>query len=80
MPPLVPKKIANSHSDIFVIIEAPGSRYSFPEMGWVYEKMVGVVDAMQSQIRYVRTATYLIPSHGAQASIWRRQDASEKKP
>ena len=73
-------RIANSNSDVFVVIDAPGSRYSFAELGWVYEKMVGVVDAMQSQTRFGRTATYSIPSHGAEASIWRRQDGGEKKP
>jgi hypothetical protein len=64
-------RIANSKSDVFVIIDAPGSRYSDPGLGWVYEKMVGVVDAMQDQTRYVRVANYPIPSQGAQASIWR---------
>jgi Dolichyl-phosphate-mannose-protein mannosyltransferase len=67
-------RIANSTSDVFVIIDAPGSRYSLPGLGWVYEKMVGVVDAMQNQSRYVRVADYPIPSEGAQASIWRRRN------
>jgi len=57
-----------------VIIDAPGSRYSLPALGWVYEKMVGVVDAMQDQTRYVRVADYTLPSEGAQASIWRRRN------
>jgi hypothetical protein len=64
-------RIANSNSDVFVIIDAPGSPYSLPQLGWVYEKMVGVVDAMQDQTRCVRFANYPIPSQGAQVSIWR---------
>jgi len=67
-------RIRNSTSGVFVIIDAPGSRYSLPALGWVYEKMVGVVDAMQDQTRYVRVADYTLPSEGAQASIWRRRN------
>ena len=68
------ERIARSAAERIVIIDAPGGRYSYPVLGWTYEVMAGIVDAMESQDRYVRVATYPIPSQGAQAVVWRRRD------
>jgi len=43
-------------------------------MGWTYEVMAGVVDAMHEQRRFERTASYVIEQHGASVSIWRRRN------
>ena len=70
---LMADRIAHSGADTFLVIDAPGSRYAMPKVGWTYPIMAGVVDAMRNQDRYVLYATYPIPSHGAQATIWRRR-------
>jgi hypothetical protein len=67
-------RIARSVAERIVIIDAPGSRYSIRSVGWTYEVMAGILDAMESQDRFVRLATYPIPSQGAQAVVWRRRD------
>ena len=68
------ERIAQSAAERIVVIDAPGSRYSDRTLSWYYEVMAGIVDAMESQDRFVRIATYPIPSHGAQAVVWRRRD------
>lgn len=67
-------RIAGSAAERIVVIDAPGSRYSDRGLGWYYEVMAGIVDAMESQDRFVRIAAYPIPSHGALAVVWRRRD------
>jgi len=67
---LMAERIGRSHASIFVTIDSPGGRYSLPEMGWVYPNMVGILDAMNTQTRYVRGNSYQLPGHGARATIW----------
>jgi hypothetical protein len=71
---LMAERIARSSAERIVIIDAPDSRYSDRGLGWTYEVMAGIVDAMESQDRFVRFAAYPIPSQGAQAVVWRRRD------
>ncbi len=68
------ERIARSAAERIVVIDAPGGRYSYRVLGWTYDVMAGIVDAMESQDRFVRIATYPIPSQGAQALVWRRRD------
>ena len=64
--------ISRSSAERIVVIDAPHGRYSFPALGWTYDRMVGIVDAMEQQQRFVRRAVYEIPSHGAKAVVWAR--------
>ena len=53
-----------------------GSRYKFSALGWTYEKMIGIVDAMHEQNLFVQVATFALPVDGAQATIWARRLSS----
>ena len=68
-------RVAETTADHIVVIDAPHARYALPVLGWIYDRMVGIVDAMRTQDRFVRIATYPIQDHGAMASVWRRRDA-----
>jgi len=68
---LTAERIGRASARIFVTIDAPAGRDSLPEMGWVYPTMVGILDAMAAQTRYVRGASYDLPGHDARATIWR---------
>jgi len=70
---LMADRIARSNAELFVVIDAPNGRYALPIIGWTYDHMVGIVEAMNSQTRFVRVATYSIPAHGAHATIWKRR-------
>ncbi|NVN88562.1 MAG: glycosyltransferase family 39 protein [Rhodopseudomonas sp.] len=67
---LMAERIGRARARIFVTIDAPGERYSLAEMGWVYPSMVGILDAMAAQTRYVRGNSYELPGHDARATIW----------
>lgn len=66
-------RIAQSTADVVLIIDAPRSREESPSVGWVHAKMVGIVDTMADQTRYVRDASYALPIGDATATIWRRR-------
>ncbi|MFZ5739809.1 glycosyltransferase family 39 protein [Rhodopseudomonas palustris] len=66
-------RIAQSTADVVVIIDAPRSRDESPSFGWVHAKMVGIVDAMADQTRYLRGNSYALPIGEATATIWRRR-------
>jgi hypothetical protein len=66
-------RVATTEAEFIVVIDAPGSRYEFPMLGWDYARMAGIVDAMAAQDRFRRVASYAIPSHGAEAVVWRRR-------
>jgi hypothetical protein len=70
--------IAASPAEVFAIVDAPGSAYGFPWLGQTYDLLVGIVDAMATQDRYVRVAVHAVPSFGAQASVWRLRDAPDR--
>jgi len=65
--------LAESRAERIVIISAPGSRYKLPALGWTYEKMIGIVDAMHEQNLFVQVATFALPVDGTQATIWARR-------
>jgi hypothetical protein len=69
--------LATSQSDAFVIVDAPGSPYALPQLGWTYDRLAGILDAMAAQDRYVRVAVHAVPNFGAEASLWRLRDAPE---
>jgi len=68
-------RLATSRAEAFAIVDAPGSPYALPPLGWTYDRLVGIVDAMAAQDRYVRVAIHAVPDFGAQASLWRLRDA-----
>jgi hypothetical protein len=65
------ESIAQSNADAVVIVDAPHSGYALPRLGWTYDLLVGIVDAMEQQDRFVRVASYAVP--GGSASVWRRR-------
>jgi hypothetical protein len=73
---LMADRIASSHTQAFVIIDAPTGYYQLPELGWTYDRMVGILDAMAEQHRYVRVATHAVPEFGAEVSLWRLRDGA----
>jgi hypothetical protein len=67
-------RLAASQSEAFAIVDAPGSPYALAQLGWTYDRLVGIVDAMAAQDRYVRVAVHAEPDFGAEASVWRPRD------
>jgi hypothetical protein len=65
------ESIAQSNADVVVIVDAPHSGYALPSLGFTYDVLVGIVDAMEQQDRFVRVASYPVP--GGSASVWRRR-------
>lgn len=71
---LMAQRVNETKAERIVLIDAPLSSNQLREMGWTYEVMAGVVDAMKEQNRFERTASHAIPQHGASVSIWRRRN------
>ena len=67
------QQVSRSEADVLVIVDAPGSGYSISSLGWTYDRTRGIVEAMKGQDRFVKVATYPIPGHGAEATVWRRR-------
>ena len=65
------ERIAQSTADRVVVVDVPHSRYALPGAGWSYDLLVGIVDAMEQQDRFVREASYPVP--GGSATVWRRR-------
>jgi hypothetical protein len=65
--------VARTDAELLVIVDAPSARYEYDVLGWTYVRMSGVIDAMNSQNRFVRAGDYPVPSHGANVSLWRRR-------
>ena len=76
---LMSARIASSRAPLFIIIDAPGRPYELPALGWTYDRMVGIVDAMADQDRYVRIADHGVPEFGADISIWRLRDGAASR-
>jgi len=70
--------IAASPAEVFAIVDAPGGYPMQLLIVGPYDRMVGIVDAMAAQDRYVRVAVRPVPSFGAQASLWRLRDAPDR--
>ena len=66
-------RVAATDAEYLVVIDAPASRYQLARMGWSYEKMAGIVDAMTAQDRFERIADFPLPQHGGEAVVWRRR-------
>jgi len=69
-------RVASSPAPLFVIFDAPGRLYEFPLLGWTYDRMVGIVDAMKAQDRYVQVANLPMPRFGMEVTLWRLRDAA----
>jgi hypothetical protein len=67
------QRVNETKAERIVLIDAPLSTNQVMALGWTYEVMAGVVDAMNEQSRFERTASYAIQQHGAFVSIWRRR-------
>jgi hypothetical protein len=65
------ERIAQSTAGRVVVLDVPHSRYALPGAGWSYDLLVGIVDAMEQQDRFVREASYPVP--GGSATVWRRR-------
>ena len=65
------ESIAQSDADLVVIVDAPHGGYALPSLGLTYDVLVGIVEAMEQQDRFVRIASYPVP--GGSASVWRRR-------
>jgi len=71
------ERVAGSHAAAFLIVDAPASPYELPTVGLTYDRMVGIVDAMAAQDRYIKAEAYRVASEGAEVSVWRlRQSAT----
>ncbi|MFT4276671.1 MAG: glycosyltransferase family 39 protein [Rhodopseudomonas sp.] len=70
---LMADRIEHATADVVVTIDAPHSRDESPAFGWVHANMVGIIDAMADQTRYVRGNSYALPIGDATATIWRRR-------
>jgi hypothetical protein len=68
---MMTERLAQSRSDVIVTIDAPGRRHELPQIGWVYSRMVGIIDAMDQQTRYARGASYHLADGQGTATIWR---------
>ena len=68
-------RIAASPADAFAVVDAPTSPYALA-LGLTYDRMIGIMDALATQDRYVRVAVHAVPTFGAEASVWRRRDAA----
>ena len=66
-------RVAATDAEYLVVIDAPASRYRLATLGWTYEKMAGILDAMAAQDRFERIADFPMPQHGGEAVIWRRR-------
>jgi hypothetical protein len=75
---LMAARIASSQAPAFVIIDAPAGPYALPELGWTYDRLAGIPDAMAAQDRYVRVAAHAVPQFGAEVSLWRLPPGREK--
>ncbi|MEA2779613.1 MAG: hypothetical protein QOK29_1157 [Rhodospirillaceae bacterium] len=71
--------IATTRAQRIVVVDAPGW-YEIPILGFTHDRMVGALDAMAGQDRFVRVQTIPVPSFPAEVSIWRLRDASEVPP
>jgi len=71
---LMAARVAASQAPLYILIDAPGSPYELPELGWTYARTAGIVDAMAAQDRYIRVATHALPRFGAEVSLWRRRN------
>ncbi len=61
--------IGRSAADRIVVFDVPDS--PAPDiLGWQYNKLAGILDALEVQQRYGKTAGYVVPSYGAQVSVW----------
>ncbi len=61
--------IGRSAADRLVVFDVPDS--PAPDiLGWQYNKLAGILDALEVQQRYGKTAEYAVPSYGAQVSVW----------
>ncbi len=65
-------RVARSRADVLVVIDAPTSPYSLAALGWIYDKMAGIPDAMAQQTRFVQFTAYALPGLGARATLWRK--------
>jgi hypothetical protein len=72
---LMADRVTSSRAPVFVIIDAPAGPYELPQVGWTYDRLAGILDAMAAQDRYVRFTVHAVPEFGAQVSLWRRRDA-----
>ena len=66
-------RVAATDAEYLVVIDAPASRNQLATMGWSYEKMAGILDAMAAQDRFERIADFPMPQHGGEAVVWRRR-------
>jgi len=62
--------LAQSRADRWIVMDAPGSAYRLPSLGFTYDRLAGVVDAMQSQTRYRPILTYAVPAQGAVVTVY----------
>jgi hypothetical protein len=63
-------ELAASRAERWVLLDAPGSAYSAPALGYVYPRTAGLADAMRAQSRLVPVAVYHLPGEGAAATIY----------
>jgi hypothetical protein len=70
-------RIAGSQAEVFAFVDAPESPYALPAAGWTYDRMVGMMDAVASQDRYIRSADHAVPEFGARLSVWRLRTAAD---
>jgi hypothetical protein len=65
--------LATTPAERLVVVDAPGSPFELPDIGRVYANTAGILDALQSQTRFVPLAADAVPEHGATVTVWRRE-------
>lgn len=64
--------LARTRSERIVVIDAPG-RYAIPATGMTYDRLSGLVEAIEQSPRFERITTVPVPAFAATVSIWRRR-------
>ncbi len=62
--------IGRSPADRLIVFDVPGAKPAAEALGWQYDKLAGILDALKVQQRYGKTAEYSVPSYGARVSVW----------
>lgn len=71
--------VASAKVDTLILIDAPA--YPVPGvLGFSYDRMRGLLDAMAEQDRFERIAIIPVPEHRATVTIWRRKSSSIARP
>ncbi|MEZ5786313.1 MAG: glycosyltransferase family 39 protein [Xanthobacteraceae bacterium] len=64
--------LAQTKSERIVVVDAPGL-YAIPAIGMTYDRLSGLVEAIEQSPRFERIATVPVPAFAATVSVWQRR-------